>query len=718
LLAYTIFPMYLAQGESSERIFSVFASGNFFDVLGVPAAHGRIFQPSDDAGDGRPVAVISHGLWQRQFGGRPDVVGKNISLNGHPFTVVGITPPEFRGTIPGLLFDAWLPIANQDRLMGERVSQDRTLRFLSVIGRLKSGVQLPQAEARLNLVAEDLARTYPQTNANLKVSIYPPWRSPRGAPALLGSLMIVLMGVMGLLLVITCANVANLLLSRAVVRQRDVAIRLALGASRLRLMRQLIVESLELALLSGVVGLFVAYWTATWLGGFIPPTEIPVDREVRLEWGVLTFALVITAASGLLFGLVPALQTTRPALIASLKDDAAGSVGGAHRSRLRNGLVIVQIALSLVLLVAAGLFLRSLLNVQAVETGFNPRNVLLTTLFMPRPGYDAARGTRFYEDMLQRIEQLPDVRSASLSRRVPLGLGGFPSSEFVVEGYTPRSGERPWSYVNVVAPRFFRALDVQLLSGRDFAFEDNDRSGRVAIINDVVASQYFQRRDAIGSRIQFEGEWRTIVGVVRSFKIRQVNEPPTPIVFLPLMQLYRSDTTLLVRTASDPARMAPAIRRIIKEMDVEIPLVAVRTLERHIETATFPQRASASFLSLFGVLALMLAAIGIYGVMAYSVAQRTRELGIRMALGAQRVDILRLLLKEGALLIAIGAALGIAGAIGISRVLGQFLIGVDPRDGMTFFGVTVVLCAMALLACYLPARRAMRVDPVVALRHE
>jgi predicted permease len=379
-------------------------------------------------------------------------------------------------------------------------------------------------------------------------------------------------------------------------------------------------------------------------------------------------------------------------------------------------LVVLQIALSLVLLVAAGLFLRSLLDAQAVRPGFNPRSVLLNTLFLS--GYDEARGTQFYRELIERVQLLPEVRVASLMRRVPLGLGGLGSANIVVEGYPQETGERPWAYVNFASPGLFRTLEVPLMGGREFTFQDTRDTARVAVINQMMASQYFRGTDPVGRQIQIDQVVYNVVGVAADFKVRQLNEDPVPLVFLSVLQTYRPDMTLMVRSIGDASHIAPPVRNIVREMDAQIQLVAVRTLERHIETATFPQRASASFLSLFAVLALLLAAVGIYGVMAYSIAQRTREIGIRIALGAQRYDILRLLLREGFTLTLAGVTLGLLGAFAVSRLLGEFLLNIDSSDGLTFTIVTILLSVVALVACYLPARRAMRVDPVVALRNQ
>ncbi|MDO8677950.1 MAG: ABC transporter permease [Acidobacteriota bacterium] len=425
LLAYQFFPSVLTEGDSHERIWSLLVSANYFDVLGVRAQLGRALAPADDDGGGQPVLVISHGLWQRRFAGRPDIVGATVSLNGQAFTIVGVAPPEFRGTFPGLVFDAWVPLANEDRLIEIGHAEDRSLRSLAMIGRLKDGIAPAAAVGRLQVIAQALARTYPAINAGLSVAVFPLSQSPRGPTALLGSLIAVLMGIMGLLLLMTCANVANLLLARASARQREIAVRLALGASRWRLARQLLLESLLLAALGGLAGIGVGYWTANWLMGFLPEVDVPLDFSIRIDRTVQLFAMAITAAAAVLFGLIPARQATRADLVTGLKDGGMGAVGAPGRSRLRSPLVVAQMAVSLILLVAAGLFVRSLRNAQSVEPGFNPRQVLVGTVFLPSPGYDGARSSQFYRQLVERVAQLPDVQSATVARRAPLGWKGL-----------------------------------------------------------------------------------------------------------------------------------------------------------------------------------------------------------------------------------------------------------------------------------------------------
>jgi predicted permease len=718
LLAYESFPTVLSDGDSPERIWSLLVSANYFEVLEVQAGHGRMLVAQDDAGGGRPVVVISHGLWQRRFAGRAGVVGTTVAINRQMFTIIGIAPPEFRGTFPGLAFDAWIPLAQEDSLIEPGRSADRTSRAATVVGRLRDGIGAAEAEARLQVIAQDLAREHPAVNSGLSAAVYPLSRSPRGATELIGPLISVLMGVMGLLLLMTCANVANLLLARTAERQREIAVRLALGASRARLLRQLMAESLLLSTLGGAAGIGVAYWAGMWLMTFVPEIDAPIDFTIRIDRVVLAFAVAITAAAAVVFGLLPARQAARADVVPALKDGARGAIGAPGEWRLRGSLAIAQMAVSLVLLVAAGLFVRTLVQAQQVNPGFNPRNVLVGTIFLPSPGYDSARAAQFYRRLVDQVRLLPDVRSASVARRAPLGMDGSAIEDLTVDGYTPEADERPWSFLLTVSPDYFQTLGVPVVGGRDFAFEDDDRRPPAAVINHSLAARYWPGRDPVGQRVHAKGRWLTVIGVVADFTMRRVNEPPAPMLFVTAAQFPLGYMTLVVRTAGPPEDAAPAVRRTIQGLDPQLPFYAVRTLERQVEGAAFPQRAAAAILSLFSSLALLLAAVGTYGVVACNVSQRTREVGIRMALGAEASHILRLIMGGGLGLAAAGAALGLAGALVVARLLEPYLIGVGTTDAASLAGAVVLLAAAALVACYLPARRAMRVDPNVALRHE
>ncbi|MBI3405656.1 MAG: FtsX-like permease family protein, partial [Acidobacteria bacterium] len=501
-------------------------------------------------------------------------------------------------------------------------------------------------------------------------------------------------------------------------RKREIAIRISLGAGRARLIRQLLIESVMLASLGGVLGILVSFWSSNLLTLLIPPADFPIGLQLGVDGRVLAFSFTLMVLSGIVFGLVPALQATRSDVVSSLKDEAGAVAGGRGKARLRNSLVVAQVSLSLVLLVAAGLFIRSIDRARSFSPGFNPQNVLLMNYDLFSNGYDAPRGTAFHKQLLERMQALPGVKSVTLCRRIPLGFGGRSSTSFQVEGYTPGKDESVWAYYNKGGPNFLTTMEIPLVSGRDFSFQDTLETQRVAIINQTLAQRYWKDRDPIGQRINFGGEWTTIVGVARDFKLDQLNEPPAPFVLLPLLQSYSSGVTLELRTASNPTAIAGAARQVFQELDSQLPVYSVRTLEGHISAASFQQRMAGSLLGVFGALALVLAAVGLYGVMAYTVAQRTHEIGVRMALGARRADILQMILRTGMSVTGIGVALGLAAAFGASRLLAKLLFGVSPNDAVTYSGVAVLLLAVALLACWIPARRATRVNPIIALRYE
>jgi predicted permease len=725
LIAYQFFPSILAEGDARERVWSLLVSGNYFDVLGVRAEQGRLLAPSDDEDGGRPVIVIGYGLWQRRFAARTDIVGTTVTINGHAFTIVGVAPAEFRGTFPGLVFDAWIPLANEDGLIESGHSDNRKTRDLSVTGRLKDGISAADAAGRLQVIAEDLSRTYPNESGGLSAALFPLSQSPRGPTALVGPLITVVMGIMGLLLLMTCANVANLLLARASARQREIALRLALGAQRWRLTRQLLIESLLLSAMGGLAGMAVGYWTAQWLYEFIPEIDAPLDFSIRIDRTVLLFAMLITATAAVVFGLLPARQAARTDLVSAVKDGGLGSGAAPSRSRLRNTLVVAQMALSLVLLVAAGLFVRSTRNAQAVDPGFNPRGVLIGTIFLPSPAYNPntapgyAAAARFYRLLSERLAQLPEVQAATVTERAPLGLGGGGFAGSIrLDDFTAEDGERPWSYQLTVSPGHFQTLQIPVLSGRDFRAQDDAAAPRVAIVNQPFVDTYWKGRDPLGRRVWMRDEWRTVVGVVPGFMMRRLGESPGPLVLAPIAQAPRFNVTVMARTTRDPADLAPTLRRLVQEIDPELPLYAVQTLQKHIDGGTFAQRASASMLTLFGGLALLLAAVGTYGVVAYNVSQRTRELGIRMALGAEHGHIVRLIMGSGAAMIGIGIVLGLAGALVVARLLAPLLIGVSANDYAALAAAVLLLTLAAFGACYLPTRRATRIDPNVALRHD
>ena len=702
----------------------VFVTGNFFGVLGVRAARGRLLAPADDAqAGGSPVVVLSHGLWQRRFGGAPDTVGSTILLDGRPHTVVGVADESFKGLQLGEPApEFWVP-------MGTGPAEDlaqRGSRGYDVVGRLKAGVTAEAAQTELRAIFARLAQAYPATNLGTLERPNEPRPVAVVEQTLTGPVgrknvwMIsqLLLAVVGLVLLIACANVANLLLARASARRREIAIRLALGAGRWRLIRQLLTESTALALLGGALGLFIALWTADLLPSFFSPEETAV-LDFSLDGRVLGFTLLLSIATGLLFGLAPALQATRADLVGALKDDTAGAPQGMSRFGLRGALVVAQVAISLVLVVSAGLFLRSLRNAMNFDPGFDSRNLLLASLETKGPELAREKGQQFYDELLGRVRHLPGVKDVSLTRIVPVS-GGGQRRGITIEGYEPRPGEDTELNTNVVGPDFFRTMGIPLVAGRTFDERDRRDAPGVVVVNEEFARRYYPGQDAVGKRLRTDSEGPSleIVGVARTARYRNLREQPLPFIYIPLSQEYQSGMTLLVRTEGDPLDAVSAVRAAAQGINKGVPLFNVTTMSQHVGAALASDRMIAVLLGIFGGVALLLAVVGIYGVMSYAVARRTHEIGVRMALGAQRSDILALVIRQGMAPVLVGGVLGLAAAFALTRVMEGLLFGVSATDPVTFAGVAMLLAGVALLACYIPARRAARVDPLLALRHE
>jgi predicted permease len=711
--------MSLSGDGKPERIWAELVTSNFFDVLGVRPILGRTFLADEEkVPNAAPVVILSHTLWQRRFGGDPSVIGRKIILNNYPFTVVGVAPEGFAGGETALRFDLWVPMMMQEKVIPGKRLEARGNSWLIALGRLKPGVTPQQAAAELTGIARQLQQDHPE-RARGSVSVYPLWKSPKGATAVLGPVLLLLMGVVGLVLLIACANVANLLLARATGRRREIAVRLALGAGRGRLLRQLLTESILLSIAGGVLGLVCAYWTTGLLRTLAPPTDFPIGLAINLDVRVFAFTFILALLTGIVFGLAPALQASRADMLTPLKDESAAIAGGGRRAWLRSGLVVSQVALSVLLLVAAGLFLRSLERAQTFPPGFNAGGVLLASVDLFPNGYRAEAARAFYKEVLEKVRALPGVESVSLARRIPLGLGGSSSSSITVEGYELRNDERPWTYVNSVGPDYLRTMQIPLINGRDFSDRDNVGAPPVAIINETMARRYWPAGDAVGKRFRFgEDGWFTVVGIAGNIHSRSLNEPAAAYAYLCLLQFYRPDVTVHVRAAGDPGLLAGVVQREIQSVDPALPVFSIRTLQVHISAAFFQQRMAGRLLTVFGLLALTLATVGIYGVLAYAIGQRTHEIGLRMALGAGRADVLRLVLGQGMLLAGAGLVLGLAVAFALTRLMRTLLFGVSPTDPATFAGVALVLALVAAAACYVPARRATRVDPVVALRYE
>ena len=725
LLVYRFVPLSLSRSGANERVWGYEVSGNYFDVLGVKPIHGRTFLPEEDRTRlTHPVAVLSYEGWQRRFAGDPTVVGKDILLNNHQFRVIGIAPEGFKGTEQVYAPELWLPVQMMEWAEpGSNWMDHRADNNLFAVGRLKPGVDARQAEASLNVLAEQLAKEYPDANEGQTVALGAPGfilPELRGAVV---SFTWVMMAAVGLVLLVTCTNLAGLLLARATDRRREIAIRLAMGANRFRLIRQLLTESLLLAIAGGAAGVLLAVWMVRFLLAFKPPIDFPLTLDLSLDWRVLLFSLGVSLIAGVVFGLAPALQSTRPNLLHTLKDTAAQ--GGAGRTRLRSVLVVGQIAISLIVLIAAGLVVRTLQQLQTMNPGFEPQNALMVSFDLSLQGYDEARGQQFYRELPERVRALPGVKSAAIANYIPLSLD-YNSRNIFVEGEPIERGANQPSAMNAVAgPRYFEAMATPILHGREFTEQDVEKSEQVAVVNETFVKRLMPAvktpAEAVGKRISWgeaKGPFMHIVGVVKDGKYFNITEDPRPFIWTPLTQDYNSHGVLVVRTNGNPDSLFGAVRGEVGRLDPNLPLFDVQTLTEHLRLALFPARIAAIVLGVFGFVALLLSAIGIYGITSYAVSQRTHEIGIRMALGAQLGDVLKLVLNHGLKLTLIGAAIGVVGAYLATRAITSVLYGVSATDPLTFGFVSVLLIGVALLACYIPARRATKVDPLIALRNE
>jgi predicted permease len=711
-----------------ERVWGMVATANYFDVLGVRPILGRGFLPAEDEKPGgAPVAVISHRLWQTHFGANPDIVGQTIEINQHPYTIVGVTPAVFQGSQTGVRTEIWVPIMMEAQLTpGGDLLHDHHLFWLIAFGRLKPGVTAAQAQEEMTLRLKPEVKSYPEEHKGKdSVTVYPLWRNPFGLNFFLSSLLPLLMAIAGLVLLLACANVANLMLVRSVSRRREIAIRMSLGASRWRLVRQLLVESLILAMAGGAVALMITFWTSGTLMKFLPTTDFPLALETQTDRTVLFATLVISVLTGVIFGILPALRSSGVAPLTVLKEDTGSASGGPRKTRLASGLVVAQISLSLLLLICAGLLIRSFMRAQQINPGFNSHNVLIASYELFTAGYSDSTAPEFDRQLVAKLEALPGVQSVAVSSRVPLGFGG--STSVKPEGYVPQANELMETAVAITTPNYLQTTQIPMVKGRDFTLQDTTRSQRVAVVNETFVSRYWPNQEALGKQLNSDltHEWFTVVGVARDSRVNFLNEKPTPVVYLPQYQVPMSQATIvgsttyvMVRTMGDPMAFRKTLEKTISELNTDLVVFGVTTLDLNDQFASFPQRIAGTFVGAFGLLALILAAVGIYGVTAYTTRQRTHEIGIRVALGASKEDILRLVLGQGFRLTLIGVAIGLAASFALTRYLSILLLGVTSTDAITFLSVTGLLCAVALVACFIPTRRAMRVDPLVALRYQ
>ncbi|HEY2375679.1 MAG TPA: ABC transporter permease [Gemmatimonadaceae bacterium] len=712
-------PINLSAGGRTERIMGQIVSANFFSTFDVHASRGRTFTPDEDTKPGaHPVAVLSNAGWQSVFGGDPQIIGRSILLNGHRYTIVGVTPPEFRGPVAIVVPVLWVPLMQLSEIepsSGHHL-EDRAANYLNCVARLQPGITIERASDRMKAIIAELRELYPDEYkdsgmlllSQAEAGIHPKFHGTQVA------LSSVVMAVVILLLLIACVNVANLFLARAHDRGREMAVRLSLGAGRGRLVRQLLTESIVFSLAAGVAGLVVAWGVISIVNRVRLPIDIPIDPDLRLNGAVLLFTLVVALLTGMLFGLVPALQATRPSLVPALKGEAPA---GGSRARMSRPLVVAQMALSLILLVCSGLFVRNLRAATAIDKGFSSDNLLLAAVDPGMNGYDRARVDDFYRRLLARLTEMPSVRDVAFADDVILGLS---SSDMGVgiPGYTPTKNESMSINYNTVSPGYFATMGMRLLRGRDFSAHDDSTAEPAIIVNQRFVDRFWPGQDPIGKRVKTAGRDRTIVAVVATAKYFSLGEAPRPFMYLPLGQFHRTALVIHVRTAGDPARFAPRLRAEVAAMDPDLPLTDVRTMNNFLGVALFPARIVGAVLGLFGILGLVLAAVGVYGVMSYSVSQRTREIGIRMAIGAGRREVVSLVMRQGMTLVVLGAAIGLAGAFVAARLLHGILYGSGGIDLIAFTTVPVVLLSVAMVAIWIPARRAASVDPMRALRSE
>ncbi len=709
----------LSIGDRAEVSTGSIVSANYFDAVGVHPMLGRGFEPGEDSGrSAHPVTVISYQLWQGRFKGDPQIIGKTQRLNGVLHTIVGVAPQGFYGTFVGWAMQFWVPASMEEIFEGSGYKlEDRGARWIEAYARLKPGVTREQAQQEIAAVAKRLEKDYPDTNRGRSIKLWPLWQTPFNNAATMLPTLEIMLAVVIFVLLIACANVGNLLLVRSFARRHEMTVRLAVGAGRGRLVRQLVTEGLILAALGAAGGLLVAHWCRHALVLLLPARGgVAMHLPGEIDWRVLALSAGVCLIATLLLGLVPAMQTRDLDLAGALKAESAGVVGRGRRAWVRSGLVVMQVSLSFVLLVGAGLLLQSLQRIRNTSPGFSTHEVLETTVNLVQAGYDAQRDQNFQDELLGRVKALPGVESAAFARMTPLSYGSFSSTPIAVDGYQPPPEERPIVQYNEVGPDYFATIGIPLVSGREFNRADDEKSVLVAIVNETMAAKYWRGKNPIGERVQVKGRWMQVVGVSKDSKYQSVRETPKPFFYVPLRQNFARGPGLNIRTRLSPEAMTAALTREVHALDRNLALFEVITLQEQVDRSTSPQLVAVTLVGVLGGLALLLAAIGLYGVMSYAVSQSTRELGLRMALGATPSHLLRLVMSRGLMLTAAGIVAGTVTALASTRLLGYLLYNVSPRDPLSFGSAFLVITIASLAACFLPAWRATRTDPLQALR--
>ena len=706
-------------GDRAERVTGSMVSANYFDAIGVHPVLGRGFQAGEDVGrNSHPVAIISYQMWQDRFHGDENVIGKTQVLAGLPHTIVGVAPKGFYGTFVGYAFQFWVPASMQAQFDGGAYKlEDRGARWIEGFVRLKRGVSIEQAQAELSAIAGRLEATYPETNRGRGVRLYPLWQTPfNNAGAMLPTLGLALTVVMAVLL-IACANVGNLLLVRALARHQEMTIRASIGAGRLRLVRQLMTEGLILASAAATGGLLVARWLQDAIALLTPPRGgVLLRLPGTLDWRVFALSGAVCIAATMLFGLVPAILTTRVDLASALRAEGGAIVGSSGRSWVRSTLVLIQMSLSFVLLVGAGLLIQTLQAVRHADPGFTTDGVLTTAIDLFTAGYDAQRAKNFQLELTDRLQTRAGIESVALSRVTPFSYRTYPSAPIAVDGYDAPRDQQPTVDYNEISPAFLSTMGIPVVSGREFTGADDETALAVAIVDQTIASRFFQGVDPVGRRIQLRGRWLQIVGVARNAKYRNLLEAPRPFLYVPLRQSFSAVVALHVRTSQRPETLAPTLVREIHALDPNVAPLELISMREQVVRTTAPQRIGVTILVVFATLAVGLAAIGLYGVIAATVSQRARELALRLALGADAADLLRLVMSRSVVLTTLGIAVGLAVALQVTRLLGYLLYNVSPWDPLAFGFALAVIALASIVACLVPAWRVTRTDPVLALR--
>ena len=710
----------LSVGDRAERASGGIVSANYFDALGVRPMLGRGFRPEEGTGrNAHPVTVISYLTWQDRYKGDPEIIGKTQFLNGVQHTIIGVAPEKFHGTFIGYSFNFWVPTSMQETFdsTGYKL-EDRGARWIEAYAFLKPGVTRQQAQAELSAIAQRLENDFPETNRGQGFELFPLWKTPFNAVGNLSPTLAITTGVAFFVLLIACANVSNLLLARSLLRRHEMTMRLALGAGRRRLVKQLFTEGLLLSVIAAAGGIMVAYWCRNALV-LVSPSRTPgitIDYPGQLDWRVLALSVAVCIGSTMLFALIPAIQASHVDLSGALKSEGGSVVGGSGRSRLRSVLVFVQVALSFVLIAGTGLLLRSLVQMQNSDPGFSTRNVVVSAADLFSAGYKPDRAKIFYEQMLERIRALPGVQSAALARVRPFSYAVYSSAPLEIEGYQPPRNEQVAADYNQVGEGYFSAIGIPIVAGREFTRNDDENAPPVAIVNETMAAKYWPEKNAIGQRLKVKDKWMEIVGVAKNANYRTKLENPMPFFYVPVRQNFFVQNGFIIRTEQSAAAIMNALAREIHALDPNLAPLDTISLQQQVDLMSYTQRLAAALLAIFGGMALFLAAIGLYGVMSYSVSQSTRELGVRMALGARAADLLRLVMSRGLALTAAGVLLGAIAGLTLTRLMNNLLYKVSPRDPLAFGSAFVVMIIVALLACLLPAWRAIRIDPARALR--